>query len=111
MYGGLGTAAQLTLSGTSHYFAPLVAWELPNGVSFTISPGFGLNDNSHRCLLRWGVTYEISGLRPQGQEPIPMTRSRLLTLACAHRNIARLCCSRVRRERGNEPPTTAAFCS
>lgn len=61
MYGGLGTAAQLTLSGTSHYFAPLVAWELPNGVSFTISPGFGLNDNSHRLLLRWGVTYEISG--------------------------------------------------
>jgi len=61
MYGGLGTAARLTLSGTSHYFAPLVAWELPNGVSFTVSPGFGLNDNSHRLLLRWGVSYEISG--------------------------------------------------
>ena len=26
-----------------------------------ISPGFGLNDNSHRLLLRWGLTYEISG--------------------------------------------------
>jgi len=61
MYGGLGTAARLTLSGTSHYFAPLVAWELPNGVSFTVSPGFGLNDNSHRLVLRWGVSYEISG--------------------------------------------------
>jgi hypothetical protein len=61
MYGGLGTAARLSLSGTSHYFAPLVAWELPKGVSFTVSPGFGLNDNSHRLLLRWGVSYEISG--------------------------------------------------
>ena len=61
MYGGLGTAASLTLSGTSHYFAPLLAWELPNGVSFRISPGIGLNDNSFRLLLRWGVTYEISG--------------------------------------------------
>ncbi len=61
MYGGLGTAKTLSLSGTSHYFAPLVAWEMPNGVSFTISPGFGLNDNSHRLLLRWGLSYEISG--------------------------------------------------
>ena len=53
MYGGLGTAASHTLSGTSHYFAPLVAWELPNGVSFSLSSGFGLNSNSHRYLLRW----------------------------------------------------------
>ena len=59
MYGGLGTAANLTLSGTSHYVAPLVAWELPNGVTFSLSPGFGLNDNSHRFLLRWGMSYEI----------------------------------------------------
>ena len=61
MYGGLGTAASHTLSGTSHYFAPLVAWELPNGVSFSLSSGFGLNSNSHSYLLRWGVTYEIPG--------------------------------------------------
>jgi hypothetical protein len=60
MYGGLGTAASLTLSGTSHYVAALVAWELPNGVTFSLSPGFGLNDNSHRFLLRWGMSYEIS---------------------------------------------------
>ena len=59
MYGGLGTAASLTLSGTSHYLAPLVSWELPNGVTFSLSPGFGLNDNSHRFLLRWGMSYEI----------------------------------------------------
>ena len=61
MYGGLGTAKSLTLSGTSHYFAPLIAWELPNGVSLTVSPGFGLNDEAHRFLLRWGLSYEISG--------------------------------------------------
>jgi|SRR5690348_2556370 len=61
MYGGLGTAKALTLSGTSHYLAPLVAWQLPNGVTFSLSPGFGLNDNSHRFLLRWGMSYEIGG--------------------------------------------------
>jgi hypothetical protein len=59
MYGGLGTAASLTLSGTSHYVAPLVAWELPNGVTFSLSPGFGLNDNSNRFMLRCVMSYEI----------------------------------------------------
>ena len=61
MYGGLGTAASLTLSGTSHYAAPIVAWQLPTGPTFTISPGFGLNDNSHRFILRCGLSYEIDG--------------------------------------------------
>lgn len=61
MYGGLGTAASHTLSGTSHYFAPLVAWQMPNGVTLSLSSGFGLNSNSHRLLLRWGVSYEITG--------------------------------------------------
>jgi len=61
MYGGLGTASSLTLSGTSHYFAPLVSWQMPNALRWTLSPGFGLNDNSHRFILRWGLAYEISG--------------------------------------------------
>ncbi|HKV05359.1 MAG TPA: hypothetical protein VJO53_09670 [Candidatus Acidoferrales bacterium] len=61
LYGGLGTTDALTLSGTSHYFAPIVAWQLPSGVNMTLSPGFGLNDNSHRFVLRWGVSYEIAG--------------------------------------------------
>ena len=61
MYGGLGTAKNLTLSGTSHYFAPVLGWQLPNGVTFRLSPGFGLNDYSHRFLLRWGFSYEIGG--------------------------------------------------
>jgi hypothetical protein len=61
MYGGLGTSKNQTLSGTSHYFAPLVAWQMPNGVTLSLSSGFGLNANSHRLLLRWGVSYEITG--------------------------------------------------
>jgi hypothetical protein len=61
MYGGLGTVKAFSLSGTSHYVAPIAAWQLPNGVTFSVSPGFGLNDNSHRFLLRWGMSYEIGG--------------------------------------------------
>ena len=59
MYGGLGTAKATTLSGTSHYLAPVLGWQLLSGVTFRLSPGFGLNDNSHRFLLRWGFSYEI----------------------------------------------------
>lgn len=61
MYGGLGTASAVTLSKTSHYLAPILAWQLPNGVTWSISPGFGLTGESHRFLLRWGVSYEIAG--------------------------------------------------
>jgi hypothetical protein len=58
-YGGLGTTDLLTLSGTSHYIAPIVAWQMPSGVTLSVSPGFGLTDVSHRFLLRWGMSYEI----------------------------------------------------
>jgi len=68
MYGGLGTTNQLTLHGTSHYLAPIVAWQLPRGVNFTLSPGFGLNQNSHTLILRWGVSYEFSGIG-RGRKP------------------------------------------
>lgn len=61
-YGGLGTNKRLTLSGTSHYAAPILAWQLPNGPTFSVSPGFGLTGASHGFLLRWGVTYEIEGV-------------------------------------------------
>ena len=61
MYGGLGTASAFSLSGTSHYAAPILAWQMPNGTAFTISPGFGLNRGSHRFLFRWRVSYEIGG--------------------------------------------------
>ena len=61
MYGGLGDRYHFGLHDTSHYAAPVLGWNLPSGWTLRISPGFGLNDNSHQFLLRWGVTREISG--------------------------------------------------
>lgn len=62
MYGGLGDRQSFGLPETSHYLAPVIAWNLPSDWTFRLSPGFGLNDNSHRFLLRWGVSREFSGL-------------------------------------------------
>jgi hypothetical protein len=61
MYGGLGDAQNPGLPNTSHYLAPAVAWNLPSNWTFRLSSGFGLNDNSHRLLLRWGVSREFTG--------------------------------------------------
>ena len=61
MYGGLGDTLSPGLHDTSHYIAPAIAWNLPSDWSFHLSTGFGLNDNSHRLLLRWGVSREFSG--------------------------------------------------
>ena len=61
MYGGLGDRHHFGLRDTSHYVAPVLGWNLPSGWTLRVSPGFGLNDNSHRLLLRWGVSREIRG--------------------------------------------------
>ena len=61
MYGGLGDRHSFGLDETSHYLAPVLAWNLPSDWTLRLSPGFGLNDNSHRFLLRWGVSREFSG--------------------------------------------------
>jgi hypothetical protein len=61
LYGGLGDTQDFGLHETSHYLAPAVAWNLPSGWTVRLSPGFGLNDNSHRLLLRWGLSREFSG--------------------------------------------------
>jgi len=61
MYGGLGDRHSFGLRDTSHYLAPVLAWNLPAGWTVRVSPGFGLNGNSHRFLLRWGVAHEIPG--------------------------------------------------
>ena len=61
MYGGLGDRYSFGLHDTSHYLAPGLAWNLPSGWTFRVEPTFGLNDNSHQFLLRWGASYEISG--------------------------------------------------
>jgi hypothetical protein len=61
MYGGLGDRYSFGLPDTSHYLAPVLAWNLPSDWTIRLSPGFGLNDKSHRLLLRWGMSREFSG--------------------------------------------------
>jgi hypothetical protein len=61
LYGGLGDRHSFGLRDTSHYLAPVAGWNLPSGWTLRLSPGFGLNDNSHQFLLRWGISREISG--------------------------------------------------
>jgi hypothetical protein len=67
LYGGLGDRYNFGLRDTSHYLAPVLAWNLPSNWSLRISPGFGLNDNSHGFVLRWGLTYEIAGFREMAE--------------------------------------------
>jgi hypothetical protein len=59
LYGGLGDRYTPGLHDTSHYLAPTMAFHLPNGPTFAVSPTAGLNSNSHGFLLRVGVSYEI----------------------------------------------------
>jgi hypothetical protein len=61
LYGGLGDRYSFGLRDTSHYLAPVAAWNLPSGWTLRISGGFGLNDNSYPLLLRWGMSREFSG--------------------------------------------------
>jgi hypothetical protein len=59
-YGGLGSHDAFGPHGTSQYVAPTLAWTLPNGTTFKISPTVGVTDTSARLLLRIGVSYEIA---------------------------------------------------
>ena len=61
MYGGLGDVDSFGLHDTSQYIAPVVAWNLPSGWTVRVSPGFGLNHDSHRLLFRWGLSREFTG--------------------------------------------------
>lgn len=65
LYGGLGDTESFGLHDTSHYLAAAVAWNLPSAWTIRFSPGFGLNDNSHRLLLRWGLSREFTGFGEQ----------------------------------------------
>lgn len=60
-YGGLGTWHQFGFSGTSQYLAPVLEWVLPVGMTVRVSPSFGLTPDSHRFLLRFGISYEVAG--------------------------------------------------
>jgi hypothetical protein len=59
VFGGLGTWGQFGVAGTSHYVAPILAWQLPSGAQLMVSPAFGLNGNSHALLVRFTVSYEM----------------------------------------------------
>lgn len=61
MYGGLGTHRDFGLTETSHYIAPTVAWQLPNGPLFRFSPGFGMTGQSLPVLFRFSISYEVAG--------------------------------------------------
>ena len=62
LYGGAGTVNDRTFSSTSHYLAPVISWRLPSGSALTLSPAWGLTGESHRFVLRFGVSHEIVGL-------------------------------------------------
>jgi hypothetical protein len=59
MYGGLGDRYTFGLGDTSHYLGPLVNFRTPAGPAFTVSPAFGLNQNSHGMLVRFAASWEI----------------------------------------------------
>src|SRR5207247_1431475 len=59
---GVGDTDSFGLTDTSHYLAPLIAWNLPTAITLRLSPGWGLNDDSHRFLLRFGFSKEFSHL-------------------------------------------------
>jgi len=63
VYGGLGESRQITVRGTSHYIAPCVAWNLPNGLTLRLSPAFGVTGNSNRSIVRFGISYEMPVFR------------------------------------------------
>jgi hypothetical protein len=60
LYGGLGTHDDFGLHDTSHYLAPTMSWQIANGATFKISPGWGLTSGSLPFLLRFGISYEIA---------------------------------------------------
>jgi hypothetical protein len=59
MYGGLGDWTSFGLHQTSHYVAPVLAWDLPSGLTFKASTAFGVTQASLPLLVRLGVSYEI----------------------------------------------------
>ncbi len=59
MYGGLGDRYSLGTRFTSHYIGPTINWAAPNGMNFSFSPQFGVNDFSVPRFYRIGVGYEI----------------------------------------------------
>lgn len=59
LYGGLGDTNGFGLFATSHYFGPIISYEIPHGPTVAFSPNFGLNDNSVPRIYRLSISYEI----------------------------------------------------
>lgn len=62
LYGGLGDRHSFGLRDTSHYFGPVMAFEIPKGPTISFEPSFGLNSNSLGVIYRFKVAYEIQQL-------------------------------------------------
>jgi len=61
MYGGLGTTNGFGLHDTSHYFAPILSWQVSDNATLRFSPGIGLTEGSSPVLFRFSYAYEIRG--------------------------------------------------
>lgn len=63
LFGGLGTRYTFGIKQTQQYAGPTVAFNAPHGLTFKVSPEFGLNDNAAAVLWRFGASYEIQQFR------------------------------------------------
>jgi hypothetical protein len=61
MYGGLGSTNGFGLHDTSHYFAPIVSWQVSDNASLRFSNGIGLTHGSSPVLMRVSYSYEVRG--------------------------------------------------
>jgi hypothetical protein len=61
MYGGLGTTNGFGLHDTSHYFAPIVSWQVSDNATLRFSTGIGLTQGSSPVLMRFSYSYEVRG--------------------------------------------------
>jgi hypothetical protein len=59
LYGGLGDTGSFGLESTSQYLGPAIAFNIPNGPSFSFGANFGLNANSLGTIYRFNVSYEF----------------------------------------------------
>jgi len=59
-YGGLGDWNRFTMRDTSQYLGACFAWKLRPGPLIRVSPAFGLTEQSHGFLLRFGISQEVS---------------------------------------------------
>lgn len=67
MYGGLGDRHTPGLHDTSQYVSPLLQWQNRRGVSVSLGPAIGMNENSAGVLARAKVSVEVSQLFRRGE--------------------------------------------